>query len=85
MQKDKITSLRIFFTTSKTAFDLVRNISLIMGNHFYTQSLMEVLHDMAYIEIMKENPDMDKINDYLKEMELLADQKNKLDNKTEND
>jgi hypothetical protein len=68
----KISQLRTFFRVSNAAFDFTNAIQSAF-NGIVTPTKMQQLHKIALEEIEKENPDLSKIDNYLAEMERLAE------------
>lgn len=84
-KKEQINVLRLFFTISNAAFDMANKINAALA-YCHNQnppfiSKMEILHNSALQEILKEDPDMDKMKKYLEQIESLAEE-NKLQSKT---
>lgn len=69
----KIETLKVFFTISVGTFDLMATIQKAFGKNCLPTA-MEMLHRIALIEINKENPNLELIDSYLQEMELLAEE-----------
>ncbi|MFA5727720.1 MAG: hypothetical protein WC886_08785 [Saccharofermentanaceae bacterium] len=74
----KINVLRTFFTISNTAFGIANLINALLSNQPRLISRMQVLHNLAFAELQKKNPDLKIIDEYLKNMELLAEENKKL-------
>lgn len=73
-----IDAIRTFFKISVAAFDMRNTIVEAIGQTV-TPSVMETLHRLALNESMKDNPDMEFIDNALLRMEELAEI-NKLNN-----
>jgi hypothetical protein len=77
-KETQINQLRLFFKSSIFAFSFGRGLLQVFGSTTIPLiSTMEALHNCAYQELIKENPDMEIIADLPKEMEDLA-RKNKM-------
>ena len=66
-----INTLRTFFRLSNAVFNFQNNVQLITIGYI-SKTKMQQLHEIALEEIEKENPDLNKIDRLLQEMELLT-------------
>lgn len=66
-----IDEIRLFFRLSNATFEFAAKFRSAMGQ-IVVESEMEKLHKIALTEVEKENPDIEKLDELLQEMEVLA-------------
>jgi len=80
-KEQKINALRSYYIASTNAFTFVNVINATMAcwhnQHPPIMLKLEVLHDLALKEIMKDNPDLKMMDKYMQEIQLLIEENKK--------